>query len=79
MPCILYCHYCKVKDYQIEIAGKELSKLTFLHKRMIFQVSDTAGHSRAIRGLVLLQGLISFGLNTFVVALIINLIAGLLK
>lgn len=44
-----------------------------------FQVSDTAVHSRAIRRLVLLHGLISFGLNTFVVALTINLIAGLLK
>jgi uncharacterized membrane protein len=46
---------------------------------MTFQVSDTAVHSRAIRRLVLLHGLISFGLNTFVVALTINLIAGLLK
>ena len=46
---------------------------------MTFQVSDTAVHSRSIRRLVLLHGLISFGLNTFVVALTINLIAGLLK
>jgi len=46
---------------------------------MTFQVSDTAVTSRAIRRLVLLHGLISFGLNTFVVALTINLIAGLLK
>ncbi|HEU5168371.1 MAG TPA: DUF1345 domain-containing protein [Chitinophagaceae bacterium] len=46
---------------------------------MTFQVSDTAVHSRMIRRLVLLHGLISFGLNTFVVALTINLIAGLLK
>ena len=46
---------------------------------MTFQVSDTAVHSRTIRRLVLLHGLISFGLNTFVVALTINLIAGLLK
>jgi uncharacterized membrane protein len=46
---------------------------------MTFQVSDTAVTSRAIRRLVLLHGLLSFGLNTFVVALTINLIAGLLK
>ena len=46
---------------------------------MTFQVSDTAVHSRVIRRLVLIHGLISFGLNTFVVALTINLIAGLLK
>ena len=46
---------------------------------MTFQVSDTAVTSRSIRRLVLLHGLISFGLNTFVVALTINLIAGLLK
>ena len=46
---------------------------------MTFQVSDTAVTSRSIRRLVLLHGLLSFGLNTFVVALTINLIAGLLK
>jgi uncharacterized membrane protein len=46
---------------------------------MTFQVSDIDVTSRAIRRLVLLHGLISFGLNTFVVALTINLIAGLLK
>lgn len=46
---------------------------------MTFQVSDTEVTSRSIRRLVLLHGLISFGLNTFVVALTINLIAGLLK
>ena len=46
---------------------------------MTFQVSDTAVTSRAIRRLVLLHGMLSFGLNTFVVALTINLVAGLLK
>lgn len=46
---------------------------------MTFQVSDTAVTSRSIRRLVLLHGLISFGLNTFVVALTINLVAGLMK
>jgi uncharacterized membrane protein len=46
---------------------------------MTFQVSDVEVTSPSIRRLVLLHGLLSFGLNTFVVALTINLIAGLLK
>lgn len=46
---------------------------------MTFQVSDTDVTSRSIRRLVLLHGMLSFGLNTFVVALTINLIAGLMK
>jgi uncharacterized membrane protein len=46
---------------------------------MTFQVSDIDVTSKAIRRLVLLHGLLSFGLNTFVVALTINIIAGLLK
>lgn len=46
---------------------------------MTFQVSDTAVTSRSIRRTVLLHGLLSFGLNAFVVALTINLIAGLVK
>jgi uncharacterized membrane protein len=44
-----------------------------------FQVSDVEVSSRIIRRSVLLHQLISFGLNTFVVALTINLIAGLRK
>ena len=44
---------------------------------MTFQVSDVQISSRTIRRLALLHGLLSFGLNTFVVALTINLIAGL--
>jgi uncharacterized membrane protein len=44
---------------------------------MTFQVSDVEITSRTIRRLALLHGLLSFGLNTFVVALTINLIAGL--
>ena len=44
-----------------------------------FQVSDVEISSRLIRRSVLWHGLISFGLNTFVVALTINLIAGLIK
>ncbi len=46
---------------------------------MTFQVSDVEISSRSIRRLALLQGLLSFGLNTFVVALTINLVAGLMK
>jgi uncharacterized membrane protein len=44
---------------------------------MSFQVSDVDITSKTIRRLVLLHGLLAFGLNTFVVALTINLIAGL--
>lgn len=44
---------------------------------MTFQVSDVEVSSREIRRVVLVHGLISFLLNTFVVALTINLIAGL--
>jgi uncharacterized membrane protein len=44
---------------------------------MTFQVSDVQITSRDIRRLALLHGLISFGLNTFVLALTINLVAGL--
>ena len=44
---------------------------------MTFQVSDIEVSARKIRRLALLHGLLSFILNTFVVALTINLIAGL--
>lgn len=44
---------------------------------MTFQVSDIQVNRSKIRRVVLLHGLLSFGLNTFVVALTINLIAGL--
>jgi uncharacterized membrane protein len=46
---------------------------------MTFQVSDIQVTSTKIRRQSLLHGLISFGLNTFVVALTFNLIAGLIK
>ena len=46
---------------------------------MTFQVSDVAISSRIIRRTTLAHGLLSFTLNTFVVALTINLIAGLRK
>jgi uncharacterized membrane protein len=42
-----------------------------------FQVPDVNITSRTIRRVALLHGLLAFGLNTFVVALTINLIAGL--
>lgn len=44
---------------------------------MTFQVSDVEIQARIIRRTVLVHGLISYLLNTFVVALTINLIAGL--
>lgn len=44
-----------------------------------FQVSDVEISSRIIRRSVLWHGLLSFALNTFAVALTINLIAGLMK
>ena len=46
---------------------------------MTFQVSDVEVTDKKMRRLVLLHGLISFILNTFVVALTINFIAGLSK
>ena len=45
---------------------------------MTFQVSDVEISSRRIRRLALVHGLLSFALNTFVVALTINFIAGLM-
>jgi len=44
---------------------------------MTFQVSDVEITSRKIRRLALLHGILAFILNTFVVAITINLIAGL--
>lgn len=44
-----------------------------------FQVSDVGIVSRKIRRTALLHSLLSFGLNTFVVALTINFVAGLKK
>lgn len=46
---------------------------------MTFQVSDVQITSRRIRRQAMLHGLLSFGLNTMVVALTFNLIAGLMK
>ncbi|UPK69757.1 DUF1345 domain-containing protein [Chitinophaga filiformis] len=44
---------------------------------MTFQVSDVEISARKLRRIALLHGLLAFGLNTFVVALTINLVAGL--
>jgi uncharacterized membrane protein len=41
-----------------------------------FQVSDVEISSKEIRRVALFHGLLSFALNTFVVALTINIIAG---
>ncbi|MBC7535599.1 MAG: DUF1345 domain-containing protein [Ferruginibacter sp.] len=46
---------------------------------MTFQVSDVEINSAKIRRTVLAHGLLAFALNTFVVALTINLVAGLRK
>ncbi len=46
---------------------------------MTFQVSDVQINNRIIRRTALAHGLLAFALNTFVVALTINLIAGLTK
>ncbi|MEO5891966.1 MAG: DUF1345 domain-containing protein [Ferruginibacter sp.] len=46
---------------------------------MTFQVSDVEICSRKVRRTALAHGLLAFALNTFVVALTINLIAGLSK
>mgnify|MGYP003584151909 CR=1 FL=1 len=46
---------------------------------MTFQVSDVQITSRAIRRTTLFHSLLAFGLNTFVVALTINIVAGLTK
>ncbi len=46
---------------------------------MTFQVSDVQINSRITRRTALAHGLLAFALNTFVVALTINLIAGLKK
>lgn len=44
-----------------------------------FQVSDVSISSRRIRRIALVHGVLSFLFNTFIVALTINIIAGLLK
>ncbi len=46
---------------------------------MTFQVSDVQVSSRQFRKLALLHGILSFGFNTIIVALTINVIAGLRK
>jgi uncharacterized membrane protein len=46
---------------------------------MTFQVSDIQITSKRLRRLALLHGILSFGFNTIIVALTINVIAGLTK
>ena len=45
---------------------------------MTFQVSDVQVTSKGIRRLVLAHGLISFGYNTAILALVVNVVSGLL-
>lgn len=84
-----YAHLFYFKDKDDIIVGKPLDfpgkekpdYLDFAYFAfvigMTFQVSDIQITSRAIRRTVLAHSLLSFALNTFVVALTINLIAGL--
>jgi uncharacterized membrane protein len=46
---------------------------------MTCQVSDVAISSKPLRRLALLQGVLSFGCNTVILALTINTIAGFLS
>jgi uncharacterized membrane protein len=46
---------------------------------MTFQVSDVQVTSKRLRRLALIHGILSFGFNTIIVALTINVIAGLTK
>lgn len=87
--CFHYAHlyYDNVKGTNTNVEGLEFPKekhpdyIDFAYFSfvigMTFQVSDVEISTRKIRRLALLHGLLSFILNTFVVALTINLIAGL--
>ncbi len=71
-----------LKQKDITFSGeKEPDYLDFAYLAftvgMSFAVSDVAINSHLIRRLTLAHALLSFGLNTFVVALTINIIAGL--
>jgi len=43
---------------------------------MTFQVSDVQVTSKRLRRIVMMHGILSFGYNTIMIALTINLIAG---
>lgn len=88
--CFHYTHLYYADDpenSQVHIGGLEFPRekkpdfLDFAYFSFIigmtFQVSDVEITSRRLRRLALLHSLLSFGLNTFVVALVVNLIAGL--
>lgn len=90
--CFHYAHlYYDANDYDPEkYAGglnfpneKEPDYLDFAYFSfvvgMTFQVSDVQVTSTKIRRQALMHGLLSFGLNTILVALTFNLIAGLMK
>jgi uncharacterized membrane protein len=46
---------------------------------LTFMVSDIQVKSKRLRRLALLHGILSFGFNTVIVALTINVVAGLTK
>ena len=83
-----YYNICKQQDTQIDggldfPGEREPDYLDFAYFSFVigttFQVSDVEITSRTLRRTVLVHGLLSFALNTFVVALTINIIAGLKK
>jgi uncharacterized membrane protein len=63
--------------------GREPNDLDFAYFSfvlgMTFQVSDVQVTSPTIRKLALAHGLISFGYNTSILALVVNVVAGLLR
>ena len=91
--CMFTIHYAHIYyDDDEEDASKHAGGLDFPQEKhpdyldfayfafvigMTFQVSDVAITNKKLRRIALIHGLLAFGLNTFVVALTINLIAGL--
>jgi uncharacterized membrane protein len=84
-----HLYYSKNRDDDITISGLDFPRekkpdyVDFAYFSFIigmtFQVSDVQINSRIIRRTALAHSLLAFALNTFVVALTINLIAGLRK
>ncbi len=67
----------------LDFPGKQLPDyLDFLYLAIVigmtFQVSDVQVTDRYLRQLVMVHGLLSFLFNTIIVALTVNLVAGLL-
>jgi uncharacterized membrane protein len=76
-------HDCKSDGGLIFPGGHEPSDLDFAYFSfvlgMTFQVSDVKVTSSSIRKLALAHGLISFGYNTAILALVVNVVASLLR